>query len=90
MIDLTTIALTWCLAWGADKKPQFETDTLKAIRDDITNVSPEIQQLLNLVKELQKIPFPQQIHQLEEYTCHWKHNFAANGSIRFPLWSLKL
>ncbi len=66
MADSITIALTWCLAWGEDKKPQFELDTLEQIREDITKVDPEIQKLVNQVQQLQKLPFPDRLDSLKD------------------------
>lgn len=77
MNDSITIALTWCLAWGEDKKPQFKPDRLKQIRDNITQVDPEIQALVNQVQQLQNetdLKFPQRITDLEQYQEIWQQN----------------
>ena len=73
MADSITVALTWCLAWGEDRKPQFEIDKLKQIRNDITKVDPEIKTLVNQVQQLQNLSFPDRLDSLKDSEL-WQQN----------------
>jgi len=55
------IALTWCLGWGGNRKPNTDIAELKQMQTalqqgDETNIPSQLQPSLNLVKSLQEIP----------------------------------
>lgn len=66
------IALSWCLAWGQNKKPQFEISLLQEMRQALKNNTPVPQSLESLVKQveaLQAIPrdaYPENLGKLKQ------------------------
>lgn len=72
------IGILWCLAWGNERKPQYEIDILKRMRQALQNASepPEqVRSLIQQVHQLQSISdteFPENIEALrEKYPDLW-------------------
>jgi CRISPR-associated protein Cmr2 len=72
-INPITIAIAWCLAWGEEKQPQFDLSVLQQMRRALDegkeeDVPLEVKSLVDEVKELNGLPFPQTLHELKQLT----------------------
>lgn len=74
-----TIAITWCLAWGEQRQPQFELPVMQQMRQAMNqgqNVPEAVRVLVEQVQQLQAIPkddFPEEITGLKEkYPDLWQ------------------
>lgn len=74
-----TIALSWCLAWGEQRQPQFELAVLQQMRDALHNdeeVPEEVKAIVEQVRQLQAIPkdyFPKTLTELKDkYQNLWQ------------------
>jgi len=65
----TTTALSWCLAWGDRREPQFDLEVLRAMRQALTNgdqVPEEVRSLVDQVKRLQNISSDEFLNTFQE------------------------
>lgn len=74
----TTTALSWCLAWGDRREPQFDLEVLQAMRQALINgdqVPEEVRSLVDQVNQLQDISsdeFPNTFKELQnKYSNLW-------------------
>ncbi|MFB2974743.1 type III-B CRISPR-associated protein Cas10/Cmr2 [Microseira sp. BLCC-F43] len=74
-----TIALSWCLAWGEQRQPQFELAVLQQMRDALHNdaqVPENVKAIVEQVRQLQAIPkdyFPKTLTELKDkYQNLWQ------------------
>jgi CRISPR-associated protein Cmr2 len=72
------IALAWCLAWGEERKPQFDPSVLQQMRQALKNgaeVPEEVKAIIEQVRQLQSIDkdyFPTTLDELKkEYLNLW-------------------
>lgn len=66
-----TTAITWCLAWGSEKEPQFDLPVLQQMQQALKlgeEVSEELKDLVAQVKQLPELPFPQTVAELQHFT----------------------
>ncbi|MTJ51694.1 type III-B CRISPR-associated protein Cas10/Cmr2 [Anabaena sp. UHCC 0253] len=64
-------AISWCLAWGNDRKPQFDITVLREMQKALRSkgdVPDEVQALVDAVKELDNLPFPETLNDLKQLT----------------------
>ncbi|VXD17590.1 conserved hypothetical protein [Planktothrix serta PCC 8927] len=64
------IALVWCLAWGQERQPQQEVNP-NQLREALSQnqpISEPLQSLFQQVEALLKMPFPEKINDLQNYT----------------------
>ena len=57
-MNSVNIAIAWCLAWGNERKPQFDVTVLQKMCDGLRNggeVPVEVTEIVNQVKKLQGI-----------------------------------
>ncbi|OAB60898.1 type III-B CRISPR-associated protein Cas10/Cmr2 [Leptolyngbya valderiana BDU 20041] len=69
------IALSWCLAWGNEKEPQFTLDTLQQMRSSIDNsqdVPAEVRDIVKQVDTLQKITEDDYTETIDEIKQKWR------------------
>lgn len=72
----TTIALTWCLAWGARHKPQYPLELLQQMREalrDGKEVPIETRSHLEKVQQLQSIPHDYRPEKLTELQAEYSN-----------------
>ena len=66
-----TIGISWCLAWGNERKPQFDISVLREMCDALRTggeVPVEVRTIVQQVEDLQKInedDFPETVEQLK-------------------------
>ena len=77
-IPTERLAIAWCLAWGNERKPQFDVTVLQQMCDGLRNggeVPVEVTEIVNQVKKLQGIDekdFPQTLEELKtKYADLW-------------------
>ena len=77
-MNSVNIAIAWCLAWGNERKPQFDVTVLQKMCDGLRNggeVPVEVTEIVNQVKKLQGIDekdFPQTLGELKtKYADLW-------------------
>jgi len=77
-VNPITMALAWCLAWGNLRKPQFDLEVLRSMRQSLNNgelVPEEVRSLVDQVKQLQEIDsseFPNTFQELlNKYAELW-------------------
>ena len=77
-MNSVNIAIAWCLAWGNERKPQFDVTVLQQLCDGLRNggeVPVEVTEIVNQVKKLQGIDekdFPQTLEELKtKYADLW-------------------
>ncbi|MBD2137686.1 type III-B CRISPR-associated protein Cas10/Cmr2 [Anabaena sp. FACHB-1237] len=75
------IAIAWCLAWGNERKPQFDIAILKSMCDALRNgqeVPKEVKEIVDQAKKLQEIDenyFPKTLEELKtKYSDLWNQN----------------
>jgi CRISPR-associated protein Cmr2 len=74
-----TTGIAWCLAWGDKREPQFELSILQQMRQALNEgkeVSEEVRSLVEQVKQLETLKFPQTLNELkqltEQYSTLWQ------------------
>lgn len=68
-MDRISIGIAWCLAWGEEKKPKYGLEILRHMRQALEkaeDVPLEVADVVNAVKELNKLEFPETLAQLKE------------------------
>ncbi len=72
------IAIAWCLAWGDQGKPKYDLAVLQQMRQalkDGEEVPNEVQDLVDAVRELDNLKFPDTLEKLkqlpEKYPLLW-------------------
>ena len=69
--DNITIALTWCLAWGSQRQPQYPYIALQEMQRALKNqenLTPELQPLLEQVQKLASLPEqPETLTEIQEH-----------------------
>jgi CRISPR-associated protein Cmr2 len=68
-----SIGIAWCLAWGEDKKPKFDLEILKKMREALKeekeeDIPQEVAEIVNAVRELDELEFPDTLAKLKELT----------------------
>ena len=66
-----TIAIAWCLAWGNEKTPEFDLPVLQQMQQALSageQVPIPLQNLVQQVQQLQDLPFPQTVAELQQLT----------------------
>ncbi|PSF37380.1 type III-B CRISPR-associated protein Cas10/Cmr2 [Aphanothece hegewaldii CCALA 016] len=70
------IALSWCLAWGNQRQPQFDLTILEKMREALfqnKQLPKQVQTLVQQVETLQELVFPDNIEQLSrDYSELWQ------------------
>ncbi|NES19154.1 MAG: type III-B CRISPR-associated protein Cas10/Cmr2 [Symploca sp. SIO3E6] len=69
-----TIAIAWCLAWGEGKQPQFDVTLLQQMRQALSEgkeVPEEVHSLVESVKQLEVLKFPQSLDGLIALTQNY-------------------
>ncbi|MBD2194834.1 type III-B CRISPR-associated protein Cas10/Cmr2 [Calothrix anomala FACHB-343] len=73
-----TIAITWCLAWGDKREPQYSLEVLRQMCEALNDgkeVPEEVQALVKQAQELQHLEFPDTLEKLkqlpEKYPLLW-------------------
>src|SRR5919202_117305 len=73
-----TTGIAWCLAWGDKREPQFELSVLQQMRQALNEgkeVPEEVRSLVEQVKQLETLKFPQTLNELkqltEQYSTLW-------------------
>jgi CRISPR-associated protein Cmr2 len=62
-------AIAWCLAWGNEKTPQFDLPVLQKMQQALNageQVPSPLQNLVSQVQQLQDLPFPQTVAELQQ------------------------
>ncbi|MBN3911449.1 MAG: type III-B CRISPR-associated protein Cas10/Cmr2 [Nostoc sp. NMS1] len=74
-----SVAIAWCLAWGDERKPKYDLPVLQKMHQALKigeQVSEEFQELVDAVNQLDNLPFPQTVDELEnltkQYPILWK------------------
>ncbi|BAZ88168.1 Crm2 family CRISPR-associated protein [Dolichospermum compactum NIES-806] len=74
-MNSVSIAIAWCLAWGNERKPQFDIKVLQEMCDGLRNgreVPEAVSSLVNAVRELEKLDkpekFPKTLNNLKQLT----------------------
>lgn len=74
-IPTERLAIAWCLAWGNERKPQFDVTVLQQMYDSLRNggeVPEEVSSLVDAVRELEKLDqpenFPKTLDALKQLT----------------------
>ena len=65
------IGIAWCLAWGDQRKPQFDISVLQEMRRALNSgeeVPAEVREIVDRVRELEKLEFPKTLEELTELT----------------------
>jgi CRISPR-associated protein Cmr2 len=65
------IGVAWCLGWGEGKKPKHSLDILRQMRQalsDGTEVPQEVTYIVDAVRELDNLKFPQTLNELKQLT----------------------
>jgi CRISPR-associated protein Cmr2 len=77
-MNSVSIAISWCLAWGNERKPQFEITVLRDMCEALRNgreVPEQVKEIVKQVEELQSIDknyFPETLEELKtKYTNLW-------------------
>lgn len=85
-MDSISIGIAWCLAWGEGKKPKYDLEILKRMREALLNggdIPQEVTDIVNAVRELDKLEdinqFPKTLDKLKELTE--KHPLLWNSHI---------
>ncbi|MCU0544438.1 MAG: type III-B CRISPR-associated protein Cas10/Cmr2 [Oscillatoriaceae cyanobacterium Prado104] len=63
------IGIAWCLAWGDKREPQFDLGVLQEMRRALNvgeEVPPQVKEMVDSVRELEKLPFPNSLEELKE------------------------
>jgi len=86
-----TTAITWCLAWGDKREPQFDLSVLQHMRQALSEgrevpegvrlaaLPPDMRSLVEEVKELETLKFPKTLDELKQLTE--KHPTLWNSKI---------
>jgi CRISPR-associated protein Cmr2 len=64
-----TTAIAWCLAWGDKREPQYKLEILQKMRqalNDGKDVPNEVQALVDAVRELDNLEFPDTLEKLKQ------------------------
>ncbi|MBV6626162.1 MAG: type III-B CRISPR-associated protein Cas10/Cmr2 [Rivularia sp. (in: Bacteria)] len=68
-----SIGIAWCLAWGKEKKPQYDLEILQQMREALVNrgkIPGELSHIVDAVRELDKLEdvkqFPKTLNELQE------------------------
>ena len=71
------IAIAWCLAWGSGEQPSLDRHTLMQMRQAMRAGDPvpaAAQPYVELAENLENIPFPKTLAQLQQgYPQFWNH-----------------
>ncbi|HBL11262.1 MAG TPA: type III-B CRISPR-associated protein Cas10/Cmr2 [Cyanobacteria bacterium UBA11162] len=70
-LSTLSIGIAWCLAWGNQRQPQFELATLHQMRQalkDGTEVPEEVKVLVEQVRQLDNLKFPNTLDELKQLT----------------------
>lgn len=70
-MNSVNVAIAWCLAWGDEKKPQHDLSVLQKMHQALMTgeeVPEEFQALVDAVKQLDNLPFPKTVDELENLT----------------------
>lgn len=80
-MNSVSIAIAWCLAWGNERKPQFDVKILREMCDGLRNkreVPEAVKEIVDQVREFQSIPddyFPPTLDDLKHtYSNLWNQN----------------
>jgi len=63
--------IAWCLAWGDERKHQFDIGVLREMRRALNSgeeVPAEVREIVDRVRELEKLEFPKTLEELTELT----------------------
>jgi CRISPR-associated protein Cmr2 len=63
--------IAWCLAWGDQREPQFDIGVLREMRRALNSgeeVPEDVREIVDRVRELEKIEFPETLEELTELT----------------------
>ncbi|MEG4496219.1 type III-B CRISPR-associated protein Cas10/Cmr2 [Microcoleus sp. F10-C6] len=63
--------IAWCLAWGDKREPQFDISVLEEMRGALNSgeeVPPQVREIVDRVREMEKLEFPQTLEELTELT----------------------
>ncbi len=60
-----SIAISWCLAWGDERKPKYDQAILQEIRQ--ADPPEKFSELFDQVKGLDNLPFPQTLDELQAF-----------------------
>ncbi|WP_066426865.1 type III-B CRISPR-associated protein Cas10/Cmr2 [Anabaena sp. 4-3] len=76
-----SIAISWCLAWGDERTPQFDLPVLQQMRQDLITGKDAPEQVQELVKQVEKLQgidekyFPRTLDELKsDYPELWNQN----------------
>ncbi|MBF2016946.1 MAG: type III-B CRISPR-associated protein Cas10/Cmr2 [Rivularia sp. T60_A2020_040] len=81
-MDSISIGIAWCLAWGEKKKPKYDLDILRKMREVLLNggdIPQELSDIVDAVRELDKLEFPDTLAKLKDLTE--KHPLLWNSRI---------
>lgn len=68
---MITTGITWCLAWGEQRQPQFDLSVLQQMRQALnegTDVPEEVRSLVEQVQQLETLDFPNTLDELKQLT----------------------
>jgi CRISPR-associated protein Cmr2 len=66
-----SIGIAWCLAWGEETQPQVNLEILQQMREAMQEnqeVSEEVKLIVQQVRELESLEFPETLEQLKQLT----------------------
>ena len=68
LFDKISIGITWCLAWGNERKPKCDSQILDRIRQASTETSVprEASDILQQVRQLLTLPYPEQLSEIRD------------------------
>ncbi|MEB3217902.1 MAG: type III-B CRISPR-associated protein Cas10/Cmr2 [Nostocales cyanobacterium 94392] len=87
-MDSISIGIAWCLAWGEEKKPKYDLEILKRMREALQegkedDIPQELSDIVDAVRELDKLEdinqFPKTLDELKKLTE--KHPLLWNSHI---------
>ncbi|MDY7024606.1 MAG: type III-B CRISPR-associated protein Cas10/Cmr2, partial [Cyanobacteriota bacterium] len=71
-----SIGIAWCLAWGEEKQPQFDLEVLQQMQQampDNQDIPEEVQSIVEQVRKLKDIEFPEDIKELKKLTQEYSN-----------------